>query len=104
MLDECLITAVVVETDGPALRCRNTRHAMEFIVLISAGVRRSNNCPGGSVPLLDHCLVDASTGRRIVVANRPAVRRRSAGHASEEAATAGVWRTKERPASSARWR
>ena len=104
MLDESLITAVVVEADGPAVRCRTTRHAMEFVVLVGAGVGRGNNCPGGSVPMLDHCLVDASTGRRIVVADRPAVRPRSAGHASQEAATAGVGRGEDRPASSPRWR
>ena len=104
MLDECLITAVVVETDGPALRCRNTRHAMEFVVLISTGVRRGNNCPGGSVPMLDHCLVDASTGRRIGVADGPAVRHRSAGHARKEGATARVGRSEYRPASSSGWR
>src|SRR5437660_10453395 len=104
MLDERLIRAVVVETDGPAVRCRTTRHAMKFVVLVGAGIWRAHDCPGGSVPLFDHCLVDASTGRRIIVADGPAARRRSAGHASEETATAGVWRTKERPASSPRRR
>src|SRR5438477_9507432 len=104
MLDERLIRAVVVETDGPAVRRRTARHAMKFVVLVGAGVRRGNNCPGSSVPLLDHCLVDASTGRRIIVADRPALRSRSAGHASQEAASAGIGRGENRPASSPRWR
>ncbi len=96
-LDQGLIgAAVVVGADGPAIRCRHARHAIEVVGLRGAGVGRTDDGPRGSVPALDQGLNDAAV---VVVADGPAVRWRRARHAGEEVPirSVGVGRADDGP-------
>ncbi len=81
-LDQGLRSEVVgvVVADGPALRRRHARHAIEVVVLRSAGVGRGDDGPRGPVPALDQGLIGAAV---VVVADGPALRCRHARHGKE---------------------
>ena len=51
---------IEVVADGPAVRRRPTRHAIEQVGLRSAGVGRADDGPRGPVPTLDQGLKDAT--------------------------------------------
>src|SRR3989442_8236202 len=88
---------VVVVADGPAVRRRHTRHAIEVVVLEGAGAGGADDGPRGPVPALDERL------RKTAVVNgeadRPTLGRRHARHAKEVVAlcSAGVGRTDDGP-------
>src|ERR1043166_7561854 len=72
-------TTVVVVADGPAVRGRDARHAIEEVAQRGAGVGRGDDGPGGPVPALDQSLTEAGAGE----ADGPTLRRRHACHAKE---------------------
>src|SRR5439155_24129366 len=53
-------TTVVVVADGPAVRRRHARHAIEEVMLGGAGAGRVDDGPGGPVPALDESLIKAA--------------------------------------------
>ena len=66
---------IVVVADGPAVRRRPARHAIEQVALRSAGVGGGDDGPRGPVPALDQGLIEVAAGVDDVVADGPAVRR-----------------------------
>ena len=85
--------------DGPAIRRRSARHIREEVVLRSARVGRADDGPRCPVPMLDQRLVNAAHAAGAIVANSPAIRRRSARHIKEEVVLrgAGVGRDDDGP-------
>ena len=72
--------AALVIADGPTVRRRRARHAIEEVELRGAAIGRCDDGPRGPVPMLDQRM-KFGTG---VIADGPAVRRRHAGHAIKE--------------------
>src|SRR5438034_996797 len=85
-LDERLGRAGIV-ADGPAVRRRCARRAEEIVSLRETSARRIDDGPRGPIPPLDERLINAAGD---VVADRPAVRHRRAGHATEEVTLCGA--------------
>ena len=90
-------TTVVVVADGPAVRRRHARHAIEEVMLGGAGAGRVDDGPGGPIPALDQGLRKAAgvDGE----ADGPTLGRRHARHAKEEVPlrSAGVGRVDDGP-------
>src|SRR5438552_19189770 len=88
---------VVVVADGPAVRGRYARHAIEEVVLEGAGAGRADDRPRGPVPALDQGLRKAAVvdGE----ADGPTLGRRHARHAKEVVPlrSAGVGRADDGP-------
>jgi len=81
--------------DGPAIRRRSARYTKEVVFLRGARVGRADDGPCCPVPMLDERLADVAGDE--ILANSPAIRRRSARHPKEVVGVRGVRRADDRP-------
>src|SRR5205814_8822740 len=77
----CAVPMLDEVAGGPAIRRRSTRHITEA----GAGVRRDDDGPPCAVPMFDERMWDGvvEDAAGVVLADGPAVRRRSAGYPRE---------------------